>query len=117
MTDPPIVTLDVTGESSSVTQQPLVGSRCALARLVGTRRARILKTLTTPKTTEQAATAAGIARSTASEHLHQLALARVVHRFRRGRFVYYVLNSLGQRLVEELNTPVQRSKAIKKRRL
>jgi hypothetical protein len=43
--------------------------------------------------------------STASEHLHELALARVVHRFRSGRFVYYVLSDIGQWLVDELEDP------------
>jgi len=40
---------------------------------------------------------------TASEYLHELVLARIVDRFRSGRFVYYVLNETGQLLVDELS--------------
>jgi DNA-binding MarR family transcriptional regulator len=73
-----------------------------LARLVGQRRARILEALREAKTTGQTADSTGIAISTASEHLHELVLARVVERQRSGRFVYYVLSEFGQRLVNEL---------------
>jgi DNA-binding transcriptional ArsR family regulator len=58
--------------------------------------------LRTAKTTGEAAVAADIAPSTASEHLHELAMAKVVDRFRSGRFVYYVLSATGKRLVDEL---------------
>jgi hypothetical protein len=76
----------------------------ALARLVGARRATILEALQTPKTTPEAAQASGIAASTASAHLHELTLARVLERRRSGRFVYYVLSETGKRLVDELGT-------------
>ena len=76
-----------------------------LARIVGQRRAHILEALRTAKTTGEVATAAGIAVSTASEHLHELVLAQVVDRFRSGRFVYYVLNDSGRWLVDELAAP------------
>ena len=76
----------------------------ALARLVGTRRARILEALRTAKTTAEAAAAADIAMSTASEHLHELARAQVVERFRSGRSVYYALTPTGEALVEELSS-------------
>jgi DNA-binding transcriptional ArsR family regulator len=88
-----------------------VGARCALSRLVGPRRARILEALSAPKTTGETAAAVGIAPSTASEHLHELNLARVVVRARRGKRVYYVLSPIGRRLVEELGAPSQRAHA------
>lgn len=74
-------------------------------RLVGRRRARMLEALRTAKTTGETAAAAGIALSTASEHLHELVQAKVVNRYRSGRFVYYVLSEIGRRLVDELATP------------
>jgi DNA-binding MarR family transcriptional regulator len=73
--------------------------------LVGQRRAQLLEALRTAKTTREAAAAADIALSTASEHLGELALAKVVDRRRSGRFVYYVLNETGRRLVDELSPP------------
>jgi DNA-binding transcriptional ArsR family regulator len=83
------------------------GPRTALSRLVGERRARILETLRTAKTTGDVAEAAGIAESTASEHLHELVLAQVVKRFRSGRFVYYALTKVGELLVDELGMAVR----------
>jgi len=74
-----------------------------LACLVGRRRAHLLEALRTAKTTAEAAAISGIATSTASEHLHDLVRAGVVRRSRSGRFVYYALTELGQRLLDELS--------------
>jgi DNA-binding transcriptional ArsR family regulator len=77
----------------------------ALALVVGRRRAQILIALKTARTSGEVAAAAGIASSTASEHLHELALAGVVDRRRAGRFVYYTLSETGRHLVDELSAP------------
>src|ERR1051326_8744143 len=78
----------------------------ALELLIGERRARILESLTTPKTTGETAAAAGIALSTASEHLHDLTVAGVVALSRSGRSVTYVLTDTGRRLVDEFGRSV-----------
>jgi predicted ArsR family transcriptional regulator len=79
-----------------------------LTRLVGLRRARILEGLRTAKTVGEAAAAAEIAVITASEHLHELSLARVVERVRSARFLSYALSETGRRLVDELGRPPAR---------
>lgn len=77
--------------------------RTPLAFLVGERRALILDMLrTAKKTTGETAEGASIAVSTASEHLHDLVRAGVIERAREGRYVYYTLTEIGQRLVDDL---------------
>jgi DNA-binding transcriptional ArsR family regulator len=94
-----------TSQVGSTSAKPRRAQVSALARLVGQTRAVVLEALREPKTTLEVAAAARIAPSTASEHLTELAAARVVRRVRSGRFVHYLLNETGRRLVDDLSDP------------
>jgi DNA-binding transcriptional ArsR family regulator len=59
----------------------------------------VLEALAEPHTTTSLAAALGIARSTASEHLSELARTGLVDRARQGREVYSLLNLQGRSLL------------------
>jgi DNA-binding transcriptional ArsR family regulator len=77
-----------------------------LARLMGRRRALLLTALRAAKSLDQLALEAGIARSTASEHLSALAEIGLVVRDRDGRLARYRLSDDGCSLLELLSSEV-----------
>ncbi|MCR8670294.1 winged helix-turn-helix domain-containing protein [Agrococcus sp. HG114] len=95
---PDLLVRDVAGEPLTLCYGPR-GVRAAwlpdpaapssLGPLLGETRAGLLAALSLPSTTASLARAAGIAPSTASEHLRTLADAGLVTRSRRGRLVLY----------------------------
>jgi DNA-binding transcriptional ArsR family regulator len=68
-------------------------------RLIGERRALIMRALTTPATTSGLATVLGLPASTVSEQLAALHEAGVLYRRRAGRQVYYGLEPTGHALL------------------
>ena len=76
----------------------LAADRDAKAAMKETDAARFLLALRTRQTTSSVALATGIAASTASKHLTDLARANVVLRSRSGRHVYNVLSESGEQL-------------------
>ncbi|MFG1928733.1 ArsR/SmtB family transcription factor [Cryptosporangium sp. NPDC048952] len=70
-----------------------------LGRLLGRRRAQVLRGLSNPTTTLGLAALLGLPTSTVSEHLAALHEAGAVHRRRAGRQVYYGLERAGHELL------------------
>jgi DNA-binding transcriptional ArsR family regulator len=75
------------------------GPQDAVAALLGSRRADVLRALTTPVSTSQLHARIGGAISGLSEHLRVLLDAGLVHRRRSGRSVLYYRSALGDELL------------------
>jgi DNA-binding MarR family transcriptional regulator len=75
----------------------------SLRVLFGASRSRVLFALRELTTTSELALELGLAPSTVSAHVRALDSAGVLDRVRRGRCVYYRLNSTGRALVEAVD--------------
>ena len=76
------------------------GPRDAVAALLGSRRADLLRALSAPISTSQLHAQIGGAISGVSEHLHVLLDTGLVHRRRSGRNVLYYRSTLGNELLD-----------------
>ncbi|MBL7253878.1 ArsR/SmtB family transcription factor [Paractinoplanes lichenicola] len=76
-----------------------------MGALLGSRRALILRALTTPATTSGLASGLGLPASTVSEQLAALHGAGVVRKVRAGRQVFYALEPAGRALLEVFEQP------------
>lgn len=81
-------------------QSHAAGPRDAVAALLGSRRAELLRALSAPISTSQLHAQTGGAISSVSEHLHVLLDTGLVHRRRSGRNVLYYRSGLGDALLD-----------------
>jgi DNA-binding transcriptional ArsR family regulator len=79
---------------------PTAGQRDAVAALLGSRRADLLRALNAPISTSQLHAQIGGAISGVNEHLHVLLDTGLVHRRRSGRDVLYYRSTLGNELLD-----------------
>lgn len=79
---------------------PDAGHSHAVAALLGSRRADLLRALSAPTSTSQLHALIGGAISGVSEHLHVLLDTGLVHRRRSGRNVLYYRSALGDELLD-----------------
>jgi len=86
--------------TTSTTAVALTPGVDALARLIGTTRAAVLRQIRKPMTTGEIATRLGVSAASASQHTTVLREAHLLNSHRTGRTVLHTLTELGESLLE-----------------
>jgi DNA-binding transcriptional ArsR family regulator len=97
---PPFIAYPARGAATVWNDDDEIGSRAALAALLGRGRATVLRALDAPRGPSEIAARIGVTPSAVSQHLRVLARAGLIARNRDGRRVTYRRTTLGDQLAE-----------------